>query len=111
MQLTLASLPHRWRCLAAASPSPALFPTPHTTAVRFGQNRATCQPAASISQSTEMPKRSCASTSTSLTWRLLSVGTLDDKRAVRGLPVEVVRLRHGRANEPPPDMRPAGAAL
>ena len=67
MQLTLASLPQRWRCLAAASPSPALFPTPQTTAVRFGQNLATCQPAASISQSTEMPKRSCASASTSLT--------------------------------------------
>ena len=30
--------------------------------------RATCHPAASMSQSTEMPKRSCASASTSLTW-------------------------------------------
>ena len=98
MQLTLASLPQRWRCLAAASPSPALFPTPQTTEVRLGQNLATCQPAASISQSTEMPKRSCVSASTSLTWRLLSAGrSLDDKRAVRVVPVDGVGLRHGSA--------------
>src|SRR5882672_8003574 len=105
-QKTPASLPQRWRCRAAASPSPALLPTPHTTAVPCGQKRATCQPAASMSQSTEMAKRSCASASTCLTWWLVRVGrALDDKGTVRVVSVDGVGLRDVRAKQPGHELR------
>src|ERR1700694_3528112 len=111
-QLTRRSFPQRCRCRAAASPSPALLPTPHTTVVAPGQERATCQPAASISHSTEMPKRSCASASTSLTWWLVSVGgALDDKGAVGVVTVNGVGLRDVGAKQPRHQLRSDGAAL
>src|SRR6266545_2254983 len=95
------SLSRVCRCRAAASPSPALLPTPHTTAAGRSKNRAICQPAASISQSVDMPKRSSQSESTSLTWRLLRVGrALDDKGAVGVAAVDGSRLGDGGAREP-----------
>src|SRR5712691_2879950 len=111
-QHTLTNRPQRCRCRAAASPSPALLPTPHTTAVACRQYLATCQPAASISQSTGMPKRCSASASTSLTWRLLSVGrALDDKGAVGVAPVDGVGLRDGGASQPRDELGSDGADL
>src|SRR6266568_107836 len=100
MQQTPASRPHLCRCRAAASPSPALLPTPQTTAARWPTTLAICQPAASMSHSTEMPNRSSVSASTSLTWRLVSCGrALDDKGAVGISAVDRVRLRDGRARQ------------
>src|SRR5579864_3353015 len=99
-QETLASLPHRCRWRAAARPSPALLPAPQTTVVISVQNRATCQPAASMSQSTEMPNPSSASASTSLTWALPRLGgPLDDKRAVGVMAVDGIRLRNRRPEQ------------
>src|SRR5712691_11484668 len=65
-----------------------------------------------MSQSTEMPKRSCASASTCLTWWLLSVGrTLDDKGAVRVVAVDGVGLRDVRPEQPRHELRSDGADL
>src|SRR5438309_10177665 len=53
-----------------------------------------------MSHSTEMPKRSSVSASTSLTWRLVSSGrALDDKGAIGISAVDRVRLRDGRARQ------------
>src|SRR5712691_11851073 len=65
-----------------------------------------------MSQSTEMPKRSCASASTCLTWWLVSVGrTLDDKGAVGVVAVDGVGLRDIAAEQPRHELRRDGADL
>src|SRR5665213_1106699 len=111
-QLTELSRPQRWRCRAAASPSPALLPTPQTTAVLPSQKRATCQPAASISHSTEMPNRSCARRSTSATCRLVSVGgALNDKGAVGVVTMDGICLGNGSAEQLGDEVRGDGADL
>src|SRR5712692_725068 len=114
MQLTTASRPQRWSWRAAASPSPALLPTPHTTAVAPLQKRATCQPAASISQSTGTPKRVEVRVSTSLTWWLVRVGSgraLDDKRAVGVVAVDGIGLRDSGVQETSQELGGDGANL
>src|SRR5260370_11274351 len=111
-QQTRASRPHRWRCLAAANPSPALLPTPHTTTARPSINRATCQPAASISQSIGMPNRSSTRASTCFACALESWGrSLDHKGAVRVVAVDRVCLRNGRVGEARYELRSDGADL
>src|SRR4029077_2742343 len=58
------------------------------------QKRATCQPAASISQSTATPNRSPARASTCFTCALVRAGRpLDDKGAIRVVTVDGVGLR------------------
>src|SRR5258708_30085061 len=53
-----------------------------------------------------MPKRACASASTSLTWRLVSRGrSLDDKGAVRVVAVDGVGLRDAGAEQPRHQLR------
>src|SRR5438309_930044 len=99
VQATPASRPQRCRCRAAASPSPPLLPFPQMTYARSRQWRATCHPAASISQLTGTWKRSEASLSTSRAWALRRLGStaegsgaLYDEGAVRVAAVDRVAL-------------------
>src|SRR5437867_1426696 len=74
MRITVALVPHRSRYRAATSPSPPLYPFPHTTTARrpyvlpmtAAASRATARPAFSMRLSTVTPRARLSRSSSAL---------------------------------------------